>query len=213
MKRIIKTALILGSASLLFSCMKESSEPILDFAEREDIILTRSQSDFVNNNQEFAFELFKEVSESKGFNESFIISPLSVTIALGMVTNGAEGETRKEINETLRYKDESIIINKLGNIGSKLSDFEEIEKNGKQYSLLGKGNFGYVEKMKSKINNKIYAIKKIDKNNPNFEQKNFDRETEIMLNLNHENIVEFYGFFEDKEKIIISCCIIIYLIL
>lgn len=108
MKRIIKTALILGSASLLFSCMKESSEPIIDFAEREDIILTRSQSDFVNNNQEFAFELFKEVSESKGFNESFIISPLSVTIALGMVTNGAEGETRKEINETLGYKDESL---------------------------------------------------------------------------------------------------------
>ena len=87
------------------------------------------------------------------------------------------------------------------NIGTKLSDFEEIEKSGKKYSFLGKGNFGYTEKMKSKINNKIYAIKKQVLNNPNFNVDNFYRETEIMLVLNHENIVKLYGYFTDKEKI------------
>ena len=43
----------------------------------------------------------------------------------------------------------------LKNIGSKLSDFEEVQnpKKNKNYTILGKGFFGYAEKMKSKKNN------------------------------------------------------------
>ena len=54
-------------------------------------------------------------------------------------------------------------LNQLESIGNKLADFEEIpnSKNGEPFSILGKGNYGYVEKMKSKIDNKIYAIKLI----------------------------------------------------
>ena len=87
------------------------------------------------------------------------------------------------------------------NIGNKLSDFEEVKNPIKHtnYTLLGKGNFGYAEKMKSKINNTYYAIKKLDKSK--IVEKYFRRETEIMLSLDHENIVKFYGYFEDKEKI------------
>ena len=46
--------------------------------------------------------------------------------------------------------------NTLVNIGTKLSDFEEVEnqKKSQRYTILGKGNFGYAEKMKSKKNNK-----------------------------------------------------------
>ena len=89
----------------------------------------------------------------------------------------------------------------LKDIGNKLSDFEEIPKNGKKYFLLGNGNFGYAEKMKSKKDNKFYAIKKIDIKSKKFNQKNFTRETKIMLDLNHENIIKFYGYFKDKERI------------
>ncbi len=90
---------------------------------------------------------------------------------------------------------------RLLNIGTKLSDFEEVEnhKKGTRYTILGKGNFGYAEKMRSKKDNKYYAIKKLDKSN--IKIKYLVRETEIMLNLNHENIVKFYGYFEDIEKI------------
>ena len=89
----------------------------------------------------------------------------------------------------------------LKKIGSKLSDFEEVQnpKKNKNYTILGKGFFGYAEKMKSKKNNIYYAIKKLDKSR--IEPKYFKRETEIMINLEHQNIVKFYGFFEDKEKI------------
>ena len=90
---------------------------------------------------------------------------------------------------------------RLKDIGNKLSDFEEIPKDGKNYFLLGNGNFGYAEKMKSKKDKKFYTIKKIDINSDKFEPKNFKRETKIMENLNHENIIKFYGYFKDKEKI------------
>ena len=94
-----------------------------------------------------------------------------------------------------------IFIKNLEKIGSKLSDFEEVPnaKNNSKYTILGKGYFGYVEKMKSKKNNLYYAIKKLDKNN--FDLTNFHRETEIMFSLKHENIAKFYGYFEDKENI------------
>ena len=94
------------------------------------------------------------------------------------------------------------VLNKsLINIGNKLEDFEEIKnpKTNLKYTILGKGNFGYAEKMKSKKNKIEYAIKKLDKDKINM--KSLHREIEIMTLLNHENIVKFYGYFEDKENI------------
>ena len=92
-------------------------------------------------------------------------------------------------------------LKNLLNIGTKLSDFEEIKNSEKNYTLLGKGNFGYAEKMRSKINNSIYAIKKLNKFDVNFHDKDFLRETENMMEIDHENIVKLYGYFEDFENI------------
>ena len=92
-------------------------------------------------------------------------------------------------------------LKNLKDIGIKLLDFEEIKNGTKKYTLLETGNFGYVEKMKSKKNNKIYTIKKIDKKSPLFNLKDFQREIEKMLNLNQENIIKLYGYFEDKENL------------
>jgi len=92
-------------------------------------------------------------------------------------------------------------INTLENIGNQLSDFDEIPNNEKRYTILGRGNFGYAEKMKSRINKNIYAIKKINMNSPKFNQINFKRETEITMNLNHKNLIKLYGYFEGKENI------------
>ena len=91
--------------------------------------------------------------------------------------------------------------NNLENIGIKLSDFEEVPnlKRNKKYTILGRGNFGYTEKMKSKINNKYYAIKKLEESN--IKEKYFLREIGISINLNHVHITKFYGYFKDIEKI------------
>ena len=93
------------------------------------------------------------------------------------------------------------IIKKLENIGNKLSDFEEVPDliRNKKYTILGKGNFGYTEKMKSKINNNYYAIKKLEESK--IKVKYFIRETKISMNLNHKYITKLYGYFKDIEKI------------
>ena len=86
----------------------------------------------------------------------------------------------------------------LENIGTYLSDFEEIENNQIKYTILVKGNFGYAEKMKSKKDNKI---KKLNINSDNFSKINFKRETMTMFGCNYENIIKFYGYVKDKENI------------
>ena len=91
-------------------------------------------------------------------------------------------------------------LKKLQYIGYNLSDFQEIENSTKRYTLLGFGNFGYVEKMLSKKNNCIYAIKKLVINSPKINQKHILRETENMINLAHDNIVKFYGYLLIEKK-------------
>jgi len=88
----------------------------------------------------------------------------------------------------------------LDDIGTSLSDFEEVKSEDIAFFILGKGNFGYVEKMISKKNSKCFAIKKLDINK-NRNTKNFIRETKISSQLNHPNLIKFYGYFEDKENI------------
>ena len=78
------------------------------------------------------------------------------------------------------------------NIGTKLSDFED------NYIVLGKGYYGTVVKKKSKIDNLYYAIKQLDNNKLNL--KNCKREIEILANLNHKNIINFYGYFEENNN-------------
>ena len=89
---------------------------------------------------------------------------------------------------------------KLKDIGTSLKDFKEVKKKEKKYFILGCGNFGYAEKMLGK-DNKYYAVKKLDKHSEKFNKKDFKRETQISIKLEHDNLIRFYGYFEDKEKI------------
>ena len=79
-------------------------------------------------------------------------------------------------------------------VGDKFEDFEEIKK-------LGNGCFGEVWLVKSKINGKNYAMKKLDlsKKGGEEERKKTRKEIEILKTVHHPNIVKFYTSFE-KEK-------------
>ena len=52
-----------------------------------------------------AFPLFAEVNAITGANENFTISPLSLSEMLVMASNGANGETRKQINSIIGAND------------------------------------------------------------------------------------------------------------
>ena len=76
----------------------------------------------------------------------------------------------------------------------KQSDFEFIEE-------LGEGTFGTVYLASHKKTKAKYAIKSIDKSEPEnlAEKKNFNREVEIMYKLNHPNIVKLYEVKETPQ--------------
>ena len=62
---------------------------------------TRSEA-FVQQGKSFAFDFIRRVNEAE--EKSFIISPLSMQFLLGMILDGAQGETADEICRVLGYE-------------------------------------------------------------------------------------------------------------
>ncbi len=62
--------------------------------------LTAQEKELIDAGNAFSYEIFRRISASEG-NKNIIISPLSISMALGMVLNGSAGETRKAMKETL----------------------------------------------------------------------------------------------------------------
>lgn len=91
----------------LSGCEKDDTVPADELVERKDLVMTRSELEFIQANNDFAFELFKNMPERFDGGD-FVISPLSVTFDLGMVDNGAKGETFNEINKVLGYKESTV---------------------------------------------------------------------------------------------------------
>ena len=90
------------TVGMLASCSED--EPVTPNIKYNPgtIKLTTAQQAQVENSNEFAWKFFKEVS--KGEQQDVFVSPLSVTYALGMLANGAVGDTQKEILEGLEFR-------------------------------------------------------------------------------------------------------------
>ena len=83
-------------------------------------------------------------------------------------------------------------------MGENIDDFEILQ-------LLGDGSYGYVAKVKSKINNKIYAIKQMKLNA--IAPKNIiyliENEIQILQKLKHPLITKYYKAFKSDGNIYI----------
>lgn len=97
MKKFTLAAIAIMMA--LTGCVKEDLKP--NDNPRTDITLNATEKQLVSDNNDFAFNLFRAAQN----NESQIISPLSITYALGMLNNGAAGQTQQEINTVLGFGD------------------------------------------------------------------------------------------------------------
>ena len=62
---------------------------------------TSLQGKIADNNNDFACKLFRTINEQKGGDTSTIVSPISVSYVLGMLNEGAGGETRRQITDVL----------------------------------------------------------------------------------------------------------------
>ena len=99
-------ALIL-MATTTVGCSSDSENPkpepvICPVVTPTELELTRAEQEMVKESNDFAFNLFREVQDGV---KSQIVSPVSITYALGMLNNGAAGETQKQINSVLGFAD------------------------------------------------------------------------------------------------------------
>ena len=73
---------------------QETPEPVICPTDLTTTII-------LNTSTNKAFPLFSEVDAITNANENFTISPLSLSEMLAMASNGANGETRKQINSLI----------------------------------------------------------------------------------------------------------------
>ena len=87
-----------SSTGAIFFIGQYMGEPLKNV--RKDIQLTKEERELVQSNNDFAFNLMRKARTK----DSQILSPLSITYALGMLNNGAAGKTQEEINTVLGFK-------------------------------------------------------------------------------------------------------------
>ena len=126
-KRNVWAAVALMMATTMAGCSSDNNEvtggvdpEIVKNNERKDIELTRAEQQLVNGSNDFAFNLFRRINITYGYSEpggclapegydytqplkSQIVSPISITYALGMLNNGADGQTQAQINNVLGF--------------------------------------------------------------------------------------------------------------
>lgn len=84
-----------------------SDSMVVDMLPKTRVIeLTQEQRAFVEKNNDFSFNLYRAINEDME-KKSNITSPLSVTYVLGMLNDGAEGNTSKEISQVLGFETNS----------------------------------------------------------------------------------------------------------
>jgi serpin B len=101
-KNISKAAIaLLVIITLTFSSCKK--EPVVTFpTDPVPIALTTDQVSLISSENSFALDIFKKVIENSAESENVLISPLSISSALSMTLNGANGATREAMLDALR---------------------------------------------------------------------------------------------------------------
>ncbi|MFC2132680.1 serpin family protein, partial [Bacteroidota bacterium] len=115
MKKPAILLLLMLFITIIISCDKEKDN-IIDIDPDEltnpiENLLDPRVKSIVESDNTFGFKIFKEIA--KGKEENICISPLSIAMCLSMLYNGAETETKREMEETLELLDLSVMdVNK-----------------------------------------------------------------------------------------------------
>jgi serpin B len=88
----------------LSSCSGESN-PRETFREPIRIELTDAEQQLASEGSTFAATLFSSILEKEKTSENLVISPLSLNMAMAMVWNGANGETKQAIQQAIGMSD------------------------------------------------------------------------------------------------------------
>lgn len=100
MKTLQLIVIFIAIISISASC-KKNNDP--GKPEMKKVQLTDKQKLLINDNNVFGFEFFKKVNAFSAGESNLMVSPLSVSMALGMTRNGARNSTLEGMNQTLGF--------------------------------------------------------------------------------------------------------------
>ena len=109
MKRLINAIILsvaIMSATMAVSCSSDD-EPAQG-NELKEIVLTRGQQDAVDSQARFAFDYFRRTAEYLDQTENISLSPLSLSIDLAILANGAGEDTYRELTKATHLPDISV---------------------------------------------------------------------------------------------------------
>ena len=95
--------LTISGAFFLIACIKDTS-PITPDQPQPMRPLTANEQYIADAAGDFGLDLFKSISASADQDENLFISPLSVSMALGMTMNGADSNTYTAMRRTLGFE-------------------------------------------------------------------------------------------------------------
>lgn len=96
MKKFI-TLIILTAFTIICSCQQDNSIP----DENRIIDLDAKSAQLIEADNAFGFEIFQKIRQESD-KENIMISPLSISVALAMAYNGADGDTKTEMENALK---------------------------------------------------------------------------------------------------------------
>lgn len=103
----MKTQLLIIMALLVVSCTNQNDPIAAIPTDAKPIVLKAGMEKRISQDNEFAFDLLKKTIV--GFDQANVfVSPLSVSIALGMAWNGANGQTKTEMETALKMSGMSV---------------------------------------------------------------------------------------------------------
>lgn len=98
-QKSIWTVICLSFIGLFMAC---TDEPKVENLSPVKIKLTAAEQAIMSDQKDFATNLFASLyKDDNGQSDNLLISPFSVYCALGMLANGAEGETKAELLQAL----------------------------------------------------------------------------------------------------------------
>ena len=100
MKKIAFVLIVFLLSGIQYSCENEDQDKPLP--EPKEIEVDAPTRQLIGSGNQMGFELLKKIHESQESPQNTMISPVSVALALAMTYNGAEGETKRAMEEALQ---------------------------------------------------------------------------------------------------------------
>jgi serine protease inhibitor len=98
-----KSILLFFAVAVIIVCTRCSKNDDGNLpTEPVQISLDAAQTSLVKSGNSFAFDIFREIMGKAGDTENIMMSPLSISYALSMTLNGANGATRDSMLKALR---------------------------------------------------------------------------------------------------------------